>query len=138
MDLTIKAGESVVIIGRSGCGKSVTLKHIIGVMRPESGRVLIEDTDITKISSRGQLVIPQEIREDAQVKPDTKFIVFNEDDYIILKPIKKEIKDLKEEMEELKEVKEADEQLKKGEFLKISGNKSVEEITNILERHKWK
>lgn len=52
LNLTIETGESMVIIGRSGCGKSVLLKHIIGIMRPEFGSVVIDDTDITKLDSR--------------------------------------------------------------------------------------
>jgi phospholipid/cholesterol/gamma-HCH transport system ATP-binding protein len=52
LNLTINTGESMVIIGRSGCGKSVLLKHIIGIMRPDSGSVLIDGTDITKVSAK--------------------------------------------------------------------------------------
>jgi len=52
LDLTIKTGESLVIIGRSGCGKSVLLKHIIGLLRPEKGEILIDGQDITKMGSR--------------------------------------------------------------------------------------
>ncbi|MFH1798102.1 MAG: ABC transporter ATP-binding protein [Candidatus Omnitrophota bacterium] len=52
LDLTINTGESRVIIGRSGCGKSVLLKHIIGIMRPDSGSVLIDGTDIALVSSK--------------------------------------------------------------------------------------
>ena len=37
----IEAGDSVVIIGRSGCGKSVLLKHIIGLIRADSGEVIV-------------------------------------------------------------------------------------------------
>jgi len=51
LNLTVKKGESLVIIGRSGCGKSVSLKHMIGVMRPDSGTVLVDGDDITKVSS---------------------------------------------------------------------------------------
>ena len=40
-------GETCVIMGRSGVGKSVTLKHILGFLRPDSGRVLIAGEDIT-------------------------------------------------------------------------------------------
>ena len=53
LNLTINTGESMVIIGRSGCGKSVSLKHIMGLMRPDSGSVIIDDTDITELDSRG-------------------------------------------------------------------------------------
>jgi energy-coupling factor transporter ATP-binding protein EcfA2 len=42
----IEKGESVVIIGRSGGGKSILLKHIIGLLQPDSGQVLIENEDI--------------------------------------------------------------------------------------------
>jgi phospholipid/cholesterol/gamma-HCH transport system ATP-binding protein len=50
-DLTIDVehGESLVIVGGSGTGKSVTLKHIIGLLRPDSGRVLIDGTDLTTL-----------------------------------------------------------------------------------------
>lgn len=52
LDLTVNTGESMVIIGRSGCGKSVLLKHIIGIMRPDSGSVLIDNTDITLVTNK--------------------------------------------------------------------------------------
>src|SRR3990167_7349877 len=54
LNLTIQTGETTVIIGRSGCGKSVLLKHIIGIMKPDSGKILIEKEDITKMDE-GQL-----------------------------------------------------------------------------------
>jgi phospholipid/cholesterol/gamma-HCH transport system ATP-binding protein len=47
MSIDVEKGESVVIVGGSGTGKSVTLKHIIGLLRPDRGRVLIADEDIT-------------------------------------------------------------------------------------------
>jgi phospholipid/cholesterol/gamma-HCH transport system ATP-binding protein len=50
VNLTINKGETLVIIGRSGCGKSVLLKHIIGLMKPDSGVVLIDGQDVNKIS----------------------------------------------------------------------------------------
>ena len=50
MSIDVHDGESVVIVGGSGTGKSVTLKHIIGLLRPDSGRVLINDEDITAMS----------------------------------------------------------------------------------------
>jgi len=52
IDLTIHEGETLVIIGRSGCGKSVFLKHIIGLMKPESGTILIDNEDITRLKGR--------------------------------------------------------------------------------------
>jgi phospholipid/cholesterol/gamma-HCH transport system ATP-binding protein len=52
LDLEIEAGKTTVIIGRSGGGKSVLLKHIIGLLRPDSGEVLIDGVDITKLGDR--------------------------------------------------------------------------------------
>ena len=48
----IEEGESVVIIGGSGCGKSVLLKHIIGLMTPDSGDVLIDEQSIVHMNER--------------------------------------------------------------------------------------
>jgi len=50
LNFNIIEGETVVIIGRSGCGKSVMLKHIIGILKPDSGQVMIDGHDITKLS----------------------------------------------------------------------------------------
>jgi len=52
LNLTINTGEAMVIIGRSGCGKSVLLKHIIGLLRPDSGQVIINGKDIFKLDGR--------------------------------------------------------------------------------------
>jgi len=49
IDLQLEEGKTTVIIGRSGGGKSVLLKHIIGLLRPDSGQVLIDGTDIAKL-----------------------------------------------------------------------------------------
>jgi len=48
----IEKGESVVIIGRSGSGKSVLLKHLIGLLQPDAGQVLIEGEDIVRMNER--------------------------------------------------------------------------------------
>ena len=48
----IGSSESVVIIGRSGGGKSVLLKHIIGLMAPDSGEVLVNDENIVPMNER--------------------------------------------------------------------------------------
>lgn len=42
VDLSINEGESLAIIGRSGCGKSVLLKHIVGLLKPDEGFVKVE------------------------------------------------------------------------------------------------
>ncbi len=50
IDLTIRDAETMVVIGRSGTGKSVLLKHIIGLMRPDAGSVLVGGVDLGKVS----------------------------------------------------------------------------------------
>ena len=50
-------GESVVIIGRSGGGKSVLLKHLIGLLKPDSGEVLIDGENIELMNERQLLRI---------------------------------------------------------------------------------
>ena len=52
LDLSIADGESVVLIGPSGTGKSVLLKHIIGLIRPDAGRVIVDGTDLWGLSER--------------------------------------------------------------------------------------
>jgi phospholipid/cholesterol/gamma-HCH transport system ATP-binding protein len=46
----VDAGETVAIIGRSGVGKSVSLAHIMGFLKPDSGRVIVAHEDITDYS----------------------------------------------------------------------------------------
>jgi phospholipid/cholesterol/gamma-HCH transport system ATP-binding protein len=53
--LKIDKGESVVVIGRSGGGKSILLKHIIGLLRPDSGDVFIEGENIARMKERDLL-----------------------------------------------------------------------------------
>lgn len=48
VSLEINGGETFVIMGGSGCGKSTLLRHLIGALKPDSGRVLIKDKDITQ------------------------------------------------------------------------------------------
>lgn len=52
LNLNIRSGETTVIIGRSGCGKSVLLKHIIGLLKPDSGHVLIDGKDTTRMDEK--------------------------------------------------------------------------------------
>ena len=52
VNLTIREGETTCIIGKSGCGKSVLLKHIVGLLSPDSGTVKIDGIDISKMSKK--------------------------------------------------------------------------------------
>lgn len=49
VDLDIETGQTTTIIGGSGSGKSVLFKHIIGLMKPDDGSILVEGEDITKM-----------------------------------------------------------------------------------------
>jgi phospholipid/cholesterol/gamma-HCH transport system ATP-binding protein len=57
VDLRIENGESVAIIGRSGGGKSVLLKHLIALLQPDSGDVLIDGESIVRMNERQLLRI---------------------------------------------------------------------------------
>jgi phospholipid/cholesterol/gamma-HCH transport system ATP-binding protein len=48
--LDIRRGETLVIIGRSGCGKSVLLKHMIGLLKPDGGSIHVDGKDILQIT----------------------------------------------------------------------------------------
>lgn len=52
VDLTIETGKTLVIIGRSGCGKSVMLKHIVGLLRPDSGDILFEGRSMAAMKEK--------------------------------------------------------------------------------------
>lgn len=51
-NLDIQPGETRVILGRSGEGKSVLIKHICGLMKPDQGRVIVDGQDITDLGER--------------------------------------------------------------------------------------
>ncbi len=53
IDLEIRPGETLSILGGSGIGKSVTLKLLIGLLRVDSGRVFFRDRDVTALNERG-------------------------------------------------------------------------------------
>ncbi|MCX6163705.1 MAG: ABC transporter ATP-binding protein [Ignavibacteriae bacterium] len=52
VDLIINKGETLVVIGKSGCGKSVLLKHIIGLLKPDEGEIFFEGVDIVKMKMK--------------------------------------------------------------------------------------
>ncbi|MBQ8465472.1 MAG: ATP-binding cassette domain-containing protein [Alphaproteobacteria bacterium] len=52
VDIDVKKGESLVVIGGSGTGKSVLIKCIQGILTPDSGSIKIDDVDITQISHK--------------------------------------------------------------------------------------
>lgn len=50
LSLSINKGQTCVIIGRSGCGKSVLLKHIVGLLKPDQGKVLINQKEVAVLN----------------------------------------------------------------------------------------
>ena len=52
VSLTVGTGQIMFIIGRSGVGKSVLVKHLVGLLRPDQGQVLLDEVDITEYSER--------------------------------------------------------------------------------------
>jgi phospholipid/cholesterol/gamma-HCH transport system ATP-binding protein len=61
IDLTVAKGETLVIIGRSGGGKSVLLKHVIGLMQPDAGEIWIDGQDIIGLSERKLAAIRRKV-----------------------------------------------------------------------------
>lgn len=52
VDLDIYPGETIVIIGKSGCGKSVLIKHIVGLLQPDEGYVKVEGEIISNLNQK--------------------------------------------------------------------------------------
>jgi phospholipid/cholesterol/gamma-HCH transport system ATP-binding protein len=50
--LDVHEGQTMVIIGYSGSGKSVAIKHIVGLLEPDSGRVIVDDQEVPELSRR--------------------------------------------------------------------------------------
>jgi phospholipid/cholesterol/gamma-HCH transport system ATP-binding protein len=61
VDLQVARGETLAIIGRSGGGKSVLLKHLIGLMKPDAGEIWIEGQNIIGMSERKLASIRQKV-----------------------------------------------------------------------------
>lgn len=49
VSLDIQEGETFAIIGRSGSGKTVLMKHFVGLLKPDEGKVLVDDTDVCEV-----------------------------------------------------------------------------------------
>ena len=57
VSLRVERGESVVIIGRSGGGKSVLLKHLVALLQPDRGRVVVDGTNLCSLDERALLPV---------------------------------------------------------------------------------
>jgi phospholipid/cholesterol/gamma-HCH transport system ATP-binding protein len=61
VDIQIMRGETLVIIGPSGEGKTVMMKHVIGLMRPDRGEVVVDGVNIEKLKERQLLPLRQKV-----------------------------------------------------------------------------
>jgi phospholipid/cholesterol/gamma-HCH transport system ATP-binding protein len=52
LDLDIEKGKTLVIIGQSGCGKSVLLKHFVGLLSPDRGSIVVDGEEITRMNRK--------------------------------------------------------------------------------------
>ena len=52
VDLKVMEGETLAVLGSSGAGKSVMLRHVLGLMRPDSGRVVVDGVDVAALPER--------------------------------------------------------------------------------------
>jgi phospholipid/cholesterol/gamma-HCH transport system ATP-binding protein len=57
VSLNVRAGTTRVILGLSGSGKSVLMKHMIGLMKPDSGSIMVDGVDLTAMNGNGLLEI---------------------------------------------------------------------------------
>ncbi len=61
VNLEVPEGQTCVVIGRSGCGKSVLLKHVSGLFSPDRGRIWIDGDEITSLRERHMAVVRRKI-----------------------------------------------------------------------------
>ncbi|MBN9532162.1 MAG: ATP-binding cassette domain-containing protein [Alphaproteobacteria bacterium] len=54
IDLTLEAGKSLVVIGGSGTGKSVMIKCVLGILRPDEGQIFVDGEEVTRLSGRAR------------------------------------------------------------------------------------
>jgi phospholipid/cholesterol/gamma-HCH transport system ATP-binding protein len=52
VDFEVREGETVALLGPSGTGKSVLLKHIIGLIKPDAGAVIVDDREVTRLKRK--------------------------------------------------------------------------------------
>ncbi|MFA6118751.1 MAG: ATP-binding cassette domain-containing protein [Parachlamydiales bacterium] len=103
LNLEVKQGEILVILGRSGVGKSVLLKHIIGIEKPDSGFVEIDGVNISAlppgdlyhyIKNMGMLFQGAALFDSMNLEANTSFYLNHNEDPILKRKLnKKEIKE---------------------------------------------
>lgn len=61
VNLTIPGGQTMCIIGKSGCGKSVLIKNIVGLLQPDKGSVIVDGRDVSKLKKKELFDLRQKI-----------------------------------------------------------------------------
>lgn len=61
VDLEVRRGETMVVIGQSGSGKSVLIKHLIGLMKPDRGTIRLNGTDITHLKGQALQAVTRKV-----------------------------------------------------------------------------
>ncbi|MBN1479904.1 ABC transporter ATP-binding protein [candidate division KSB1 bacterium] len=61
LNLDIKRGETLVVLGRSGCGKSVTLKILLGLLYPDSGQAYVDGQEVTNLPEKKMVQVRKKI-----------------------------------------------------------------------------
>ena len=54
IDLVVERGQSLVVIGGSGTGKSVTIKSVLGILRPDAGQIFVDGQEVTRLRGRAR------------------------------------------------------------------------------------
>ncbi len=88
------------------------------------------EVSITRISSNGQIVIPAEIRRDAKIKPKERFLIFNEDGEILLKPIRENM--LRKEIDLISRIERSEMEIREGKAVKADTRMSLKKIDDLL------
>ena len=52
VSLQVEKGEVLALIGRSGFGKSVLMKHVAGLIKPDQGKILVDRRDVSRLNSK--------------------------------------------------------------------------------------
>jgi AbrB family looped-hinge helix DNA binding protein len=85
---------------------------------------------ITKMSENGQVVIPKDIRKDANIPPSTQFLVFNQGGNILLKRITTQ--KLAQNMQLIENIEHSEREIKAGDVIKADTSMSDEQIDQLL------
>ncbi len=61
VSFTVRRGETKIILGRSGGGKSTTIRLVLGLLKPDSGQILVDGEDITNYSEQEMMAVRQKM-----------------------------------------------------------------------------